>query len=181
MKATLAYGFLMALGGAVLTLVLYFAGFHDDLEKMSTAKWVGGVGGLAITVACLSFAMRDKRANAPADENWGYGSAFGTGVLTALWGALFGALFAYVYFGFINPGFSEVMLQGQLAKLEASGKLSAAQIANAEPLMRRFASPPVLVAFQAVFGFIWTLILSLIVAIFFRERRVAAGVPPPIG
>lgn len=181
MKTPLTYGFLLALAGAVLTLVLFFAGFHESAEKMATAQWVGGLGGLAITIACLSLAMREKRANSPADGSWGYGSAFGTGVLTALWGALFGAIFAYVYFALINPAFSDVIVQGQIAKLEASGKLSEAQIANAEPTMRRFASPPILVAFQAVGGFIWTLVVSLIVAIFFRERPVAAGAPPPIG
>jgi len=34
MKIPLTYGFIMAIGGALLMLLLYFAGLHDTVEKM---------------------------------------------------------------------------------------------------------------------------------------------------
>src|SRR5512133_3691522 len=119
MKTPLTYGFLMALGGALLTLVLYFAGFHDAPEKMNAAQWTGMIASLAISAVCLSLAMREKRALRPPENPWGYGSAFGTGVVTGLFGVLFGSVFAYVYVAFINPGMGDVILQLQMNKMEA--------------------------------------------------------------
>src|SRR4051812_44585446 len=115
MKTPLTYGFFSALGGAIVNLLLYFTGFHDSVEKLTSAQIVGGILGLAIVVTCLSLAMRDKRANAPTDTEWGYGSAFGTGLLTSLFIVLFGAITTYVYMGIINPGFSDVIYAAQVA------------------------------------------------------------------
>ncbi|MDO8540228.1 MAG: DUF4199 domain-containing protein [Opitutaceae bacterium] len=174
MKTPLTYGFLMALGGALLTLVLFFAGFHDSPEKMKTAQGIGIVVGLAITITCLSLAMREKRANLPPDADWGYGSAFGVGVLTAIVSAAFGTLFAYLYFGVINPGFSDMILQVQLEKMEGA-RMSAAQIERAEPMLRKWVSPIALTITQCIMAVIGGAILSLIVAIFHRRPPV-----PPI-
>ncbi len=183
MKTPLTYGFFSALGGAIITLLLYFTGLHDSVEKLSTAQWVGGILGLAVLVTCLALAMRDKRAAAPADAEWGYGSAFGTGVLTALFATIFGAIVTYVYFAFINPHMTEVIFAAQQAKMEARG-LSATQIANAEPMMRKMISPGISTCFQAIFGFIFSVIICLIVAIFFKNPKAGAlgsEEPPPVG
>lgn len=179
MKTPLTYGFLGALGGAIVNLLLYFTGFHDSAEKLSTAQWVGGLVGLAITITCLSLALRDKRAQAPAESNWGYGSAFGNALLTSLFMVLFGAISTYVYFALINPGFTDIIYAAQVAKLEAQGK-SATEIANAEPIMRKFISPVVSTIFQAVFGLVFCTIISAIVAIFFRKPREGVVDAPPI-
>ncbi len=159
----------MAIGGAVLTLLLYLAGFHDSVEKLSAAQWTGALGGLAIGLACLALAMREKRAQHPPEADWGYSSALGGGVLTALWGSVFGLGFAYAYFGLINPGFSDLIYQSQVAALEAKG-LSAAQIEKIEPMMRKWMSPVAMTLMQGFMGFVWSLLLSLILAAFFRKR-----------
>lgn len=184
MKTPLTYGFAMALAGAVLTFVMFLAGYHDTAEKMQTvfAQVVGAVVPLAIGISCLALAMREKRAETPADRDWGYGSALGTGVLTALFGSLIGLVTAYVYFAFINPHMGDVLYQVQVAKMEAKGA-SADQIERAEPMMRKFMTPVAMTLFQSVLGFIWGVILALIVAIFFRKRPVVAfetEVPPPV-
>lgn len=74
----------MAVAAALLTLILFFTGFHDDVEGIESGlgKILSGVGSLAISIAFLALAMRDKRANTPIDASWGYGSALWTGVLT---------------------------------------------------------------------------------------------------
>lgn len=179
MKNALTYGLFMALAGAALLLLMYFLGFHDTPEKMQSVQWVGMVGGVVLGVVFLSLAMRDKRADFPAAEDWGYGNALGAGVLTSLFASLFGIVTAYLYFGVLNPDFSEVTYQMQVKAMEAKG-MSADAIAKAEPMMRKFMSPGVLVAFQAFFGFVWSVVLSLIIAIFFRKREQPALDAPPL-
>jgi hypothetical protein len=185
MKTPLIYGFAMALVSAVLTFVLFFAGFHSSAEKMQSAfaQTIGFVGPFIIGVTCLVLAMRERRANAPADAPWGYASALGTGVMTGLFASLIGIVFAYVYFAYINPQMSEVIYQVQAAKMEAKG-MSADQIERAEPMMRKMMSPLMMTVFQTVVGFIWSVLLSLILAIFVRSRPTASigsDAPPVLG
>jgi energy-converting hydrogenase Eha subunit A len=182
MKIALKYGAFMALTSAAFTLVMYFAGFHESMEKMQSAQMIGFLGAFAIGITFLALAMKEARAKAPIENTWGYGGAFGTGVLTALFAALFGAIFGYCYFAFINPGFSEAVLQGQMAAMEAKG-MSSAQLERAEPMMRKWMSPPVMTVMQGISGFIMSTILAAIVAIFFRKRDELAGsaVPPVVG
>lgn len=182
MKTSLTYGIIMAVAGALLTLVMYLAGFHDSTEKMKSGQWIGLVGGLAIAVACLTIAMRERRAARGPDQDWGYGSAFGTGVLTALVASIAGGIFAYVYFAMINPQFSDVVLQMQVEKMEAAGA-PAAQIERVEPMMRKWMSPAVLTISQSISGFLMGVVLSLILAIFQRRPLAATpaeAVPPPL-
>jgi hypothetical protein len=176
-KLSLIYGAAMAMAGAVLTLLLYLTGLHDSVERLSLAQWIGTAGGVAIGVTCLALTMREKRAHHPADSDWSYGSALGGGTLTGLWGSLLGMATAYAYFGLINPGFSDVVYQAQVAGMEAKG-VSAAQIEKMEPMLRKWMSPLVMTLIQGVMGFIWSFLLALIVAIFFR-RRPEVSVPPP--
>ena len=178
MKTSLTYGATMAAASFALVLLLYVAGFHDSPEKMSAAQWAGGLGGIGIGIACLALAMREKRALSNPENDWGYGSALGAGILTALVGGVLGAVSGWLYFAVINPGFSDVVLQAQLAGLEAKG-MSAAQIAGAEPMMKKFSSPAMMTVFQGFFGFLWSVLLSLVVAIFFRRRDTPAAAVPP--
>ncbi len=177
MKIPLTYGAIMAIAGAVLTLGLYFAGFHDNVEKFGAGQTVGMLGGLAISVSCLALAMREKRASFPASSEWGYGSALGGGVLTGLVASLLGVVTAYLYFAVINPGFGDMVLQAEMAKLEAKGIPSSA-IAQAEGMIKFMTRPGVMLTMQAIVGFISAVVLSLILAIFFRHRTAAT--PPPV-
>jgi hypothetical protein len=168
----------MAIAGAVLTLLLYVAGFHEAPAKLTAARWIGGLGGVAIGAACLALAMREKRSLLPADADWGYGSAFGTGALTSLFGSLIGLVTTYAYFGLLNPGFGDVLFQAQVAEMEARG-MPAAQIEKIEPMIKMWMSPAALTLTQGVMGFVFSLILALIVAIFFRQRPATPPAPPP--
>ncbi len=183
MKIPLTYGFYMALAGAVLTLLMYFAGMHDTAEKLNSSRWVGGIGGAIIGATFLVLAMREKRANTPLETDWTYGSAVGVGILTGLFGAIFSVVFTYLYFGFLNPGMSELILEAQLAAMEAKG-MTSAQISNAEPMMRKMMSPVMLTVFQGFFGLVWGICLALITAIFMRSRPAGFVpneiAPPPV-
>lgn len=84
-----------------------------------------------------------------------------------------------IYFAFINPAMCDVILQIQLDAMEAKG-VPAAQVERAEPMMRKWMSPPMMTVMQAVTGFMMSTVLAAIVAIFFKRRdAVAVDVPPP--
>ena len=173
MKTSITYGFIMTLCGAFIGLGLYFTGFHADADKLKIAQNISIVTGIIIGVSCTLLGMREKRADTPADKPWGYGSALGTGVMIGLFGALFGGVYNYVYFAYIDPNFREVVLQAQIAALEAKN-LSSAQIEQAEPFIRKWLSPAIMTITGAIMVFIWNLVISLIVAAFVKNRPAAA-------
>ena len=175
MKTCSLYGFILAVAMAVLTLILYFAGLHSDPAKLATAKWVGGLGGLGIGFVCTSLGVKARRAEVPESEGFGYGSALGAGVLISLVAAILGAAFNYVYVAFINTGYADVLLQDQMDKLQAKG-LSGAQLDQAEKMTRLFMAPIPMTIMAMVFGFIFGLLVSLVVAAFLK-RPAPAGPP----
>ncbi len=170
----------MALIGALSTFGLYFAGFHDAPEKLQVAQWIGSGVGIVAAVVCTALAMRERRAEYPMENEWGYGSALGVGILTGVVAAVFGAILAYIYFGIVNPQFSDVVYQAQVAKMEQKG-MSSAQIDAASGMMRKMMGPVAMTVFQLIGSIVWSVILSLIVAIFFRRRTTItpAEVEPP--
>ena len=97
MKTCALYGFIWALGGAFLTLILFFMGFHSDPAKLQAAGWIGGLAGVAIAVICMALGVRARRDEVPAEAEFGYGSAFGAGFLIALVQSVLTSVFWYVY------------------------------------------------------------------------------------
>lgn len=179
MKTPLLYGLLMAIAGALLTYALYFAGFHDTPEKLQAARWPSGLIGIAITIVILLLAMRARRAEYVPPDEWGYGSAFVTGLMVAVFGCLFAAVFQYVYMAFINRQFSDLLLQ------LAQQQMPPTQFEHSEGVLRKIYSPIGMTIFQALGGMFFSVIMSLIIAIFVR-KPLASGVteiaePPPVG
>lgn len=84
MKIPLTYGSLLALIGALLTFGLFLAGLHDTPEKLHLAQPITIAVMVIASIALFALAMRARRAQYPSNREWTYGSAFGTGVLTAL-------------------------------------------------------------------------------------------------
>jgi len=177
MKTCSLYGFILAVTTAVLTLILYFLGLHSDPAKLGAAKWIGGVGALAISVTVTVLGVKARRAEVPEAEGFGYGRAVGAGTQIAVVASVLGAIFNYAYMAFINTGYAEVLLQDQMDKLQAKG-LSAAQIEQAEKMTRMFMGPVATSIFALIFGVIFGVIIALIVAAFLK--RPSRQAPPPI-
>jgi hypothetical protein len=174
MKTTFFYGLIIAIANILLNYVMYFLGFHDSVEKFPTGQMIVGIAGLVIGVVGLVLAIRARRAETPATEGFGYGRSLFAGVLTAFWCTCFTMFSWVIYLAFVNPGVREIMVQSELAKLEAKG-LSSTQIEQAEGMIRMMMGPVP----QALIGFcfsliIWTLI-ALIVAAFIRRPAPAAA------
>lgn len=169
----------MAFAGALLAIGLYLLGFHSDPEKFGTAQWVGTLGGLTIGVVCITLGIKARRAAAPVTEDFGYGRALGTGVLIALFSSLFGIATSLLYSTLINPGFVDVIVQAQVAKLEEKG-LSAAQIEGAEKMIRTMSSPGIQSVFSFFGGLLFGTLISLVTAAFLKRPAAAAPLEPPI-
>jgi hypothetical protein len=175
MKTYLTYGFVMAIAGALLTLALYFLGYHSDVEKLSSAQMIGSIGGLIIGVAVIILGIKARRAEIPESEPFGYGSALWAGVAISFFGSLFGIITNLVYFKLINPGMMDLIVQTQLDKMEAKG-MSGAQLEQAEKMVRMMTGPVISSAFGFIAGFIFGTIIALIVAAFLRRKPAAETV-----
>lgn len=173
MKTSLTYGFIMALGTALVSLLFYFIGYHNDPAKLQTSQNLSMLLNTAIAITTIVLGMREKRALTPADKNWGYGSALGTGILVGLWGTIFSTLYTYCYFALINPAINDVIYQAQVLKMEEAG-MSAADIAHAEPIMRKWMSPVVMTIMSFIMIFFFNTIISFIAAIFVKNRPATA-------
>jgi hypothetical protein len=173
MKTYVTYGFIMAICSALLGMALHFTGFHSDVDKLPVAQKISMFAGLAISITTIVLAMKEKRSLTPATGTWGYGSALWTGVCVGFYGMLFGSLYNYAYFAFIDPNFQDVVLQGQLAAMEAQN-VPSSQIEAAEPFIRKWLSPVIMTVTGAIFIFVWNLVISLIAAAFLKNRPAPA-------
>lgn len=179
MKIPLTYGTLAAIASSLLTLLLFFLGYHSDASKLSSAQPIMLVGAIVINVGGIFLGMRASRSVYPPEKPFSYGRALGVGVLVGATAALLGSLFGVLYSTVINPEFMEVMLQQQTAKLEAAG-MSGDQIEKATGVMRMMLKPAVQFALSFVTGLFWGTLMSLIVAAFVRRPATAENIAPPL-
>jgi hypothetical protein len=163
MKTCALYGFISALSGAFLILILFFAGFHSDPAKLTAATWIGGVCGLAIGVTCMVLGVKARRAETPAGEGFSYGRALGTGFMISVFSSILSAIFTYSYYAFINPGFVDIVVQDKMAKLAATG-VSSDKLEKTEAGMRMFMGPVPQAVSAIIGGVVGGLIIALIVA-----------------
>jgi hypothetical protein len=168
MKTCTLYGFIAALGGAFLTLVLYFLGYHSSVEKLHAGKLPAAVLGIGIAVACMALGTKARREEVPVTEPFGYGRALGAAFLVGLISSVLSAIFSYCYYAFINPAFSDIIFQDSAAKLEASG-ISGDKLDKIEAMNRTFMTP----AWETIFGFgasvVFALLIALILAAFLKR------------
>jgi hypothetical protein len=175
MKTCSLYGFMSAIAGAILVLALYFLGFHTDPAKFTAAKWIGGLGGLAISVTLLTLGVKARRAEVPADKPFGYGQAFGAAFLICLVNSVIYSIFFYIYIAFINTGFSDLVVQDTMDKMQAKG-VSGAQLDNMEKGVRFMSGAGIQSISALIGGIIFGAILALIIAAFLKRPAPPAGI-----
>jgi hypothetical protein len=175
MKIYLTYGFVIAFANLLLATLLFFLGFHSDVEKLQPGQLIAWIGSLAVSIAGIALGTKARRAEIPASEPFGYGRALGAGLLVALFAALFGAIGHIIYVTVINPDMTDVIIQAQIAQWEGMG-MSSAQIENAENLSRKMMHP----ALQAVFAFFMSIFQGAVIALItsaFLKRSEARPLP----
>lgn len=176
MKTTFKYGAGIAVISFVMGLILFFLGFHNDLEKLKTGQLVGSIGALLITVVGLTMALKARRDEFTAEEGFGYGRALGTGALTSLWSSLLGAILTVIYAAGINPDMQEIIMENEIAKMEDQG-VPASTIEQAEGIMTIMTSPAMMGVTNFIMGVLFGIIISLIVAAF--VKRAPVDIAPP--
>lgn len=178
MKTTFIYGAGIAVASFVVGLILFFAGYHTDIEKLSAGQTIGSVVSIIITIIGFVMVLRVRRDETPAEEAFGYGKALGTTTLTALWSAILGAILTFVYATVINPAMKDTMLEAQIMKMEEQG-VPPEGIEQAEGIMEFMMSPAMMSVSNLIAGFFFGFIIALIVSIFVRRPAAEAAVPPP--
>lgn len=176
MKIPLTYGLGISIAGALLALVEYFLGYHNDPARFGTGQIIGSVGGLLFTIVGLVLGLRAVREATP-DRSLSYGRAVGKGTLITVFSGIFGALFYVVYGNLINPEFHEVLYQTQVDKMLENG-MSQEQVDAAESFTRFFTSVTWMVIASLVMSPIVGVVLSLIIGIF--VKRPPQTQPPAV-
>jgi len=171
MKTYLKYGGAMAGGGFLITLVLFMVGLHSDPAKLTSAQWIQGCLGLAVGIGCVVLGTKELRAATPVTEEFGYGKALGAGVMITLFSALIGLVTNALYMQVINPGMTDIIMQGTIAKWEAAG-ISSSQIEKMESAMRTMMSPPIMAVSSFLSGMFFGTIISLITAAFLKRAAI---------
>lgn len=178
MKTPLIYGLYMALAGLLLSLVLYFTGFHSEVEKLGTAQTISSIGGFVLGTTFLVLGIKARRAEIPVTEDFGYGRALWAGVQISFFGCIFSVICNFLYMGILNRGLKELMVQAQIAKWEALG-MSSDRIEQAEKMMRTMMNPALQAVFGLIFGMIICTVISLVLAAFLK-RPAADNLTPPV-
>lgn len=170
MSTTLLYGLILAIGQIVLSLVGFFLGYQTD--KINSGAWFG-IMPLLLSIGVLVMGLKAVREEDPG-KYLPYGKGVGTGLMICLYSGLIGSVYTYIHFTFVNPNFTDFLIEASRAKWTAAG-MSDTQMENAEKGMRMFTKP----ALQAVIGFVasivFGLILSLIIAAFLKRNPPAEG------
>ena len=166
MKTYLLYGFLLALAGFLVNLILFIAGFQSDVAHIMSTRWAGFGAGVVFAIVLLGLAIKARRDAVPPEEAFGYGWALWAGIATQLFASGFGFITAYLYVAFINPALPDLLLRAQSEKMEAMGRPMSDQQAA---MMRHFVGPLA----QGISTFFLTLVigtlLAFILAIFLRR------------
>ena len=174
MSTTLLYALILSIGQILLTLVGYFLGYQTD--KINQGSWYGFVPLVcSIVVLCLGIkAVREESEG----KYLTYGKGVGAGFMISLYAAVIGSIYAYVHFSFVNPNFSDYLIEASRVKWAAAG-MSDTQMENAEKGIRWFTKPAIQVCVGFILTIIFGVIISLIASIFLkrnppREGQVAA-------
>jgi hypothetical protein len=173
MKTSLLYAFALSLANALIILLSSLLGYHNDPARFQTGQVTSMMLGSLVVIAALVLGMRAVRAESTT-QSLSFGRAMGTGALISALSGVISAAFIYVYGKFINPEFHQVMYEVQVAQM--SERMTAAQIEQAEPMMRFLTSAGWIASAQLVFSPVFGAILSAILGLFMK--RAPQEAPP---
>lgn len=173
MKTSLTYAFGLSLASALIVLLSYLLGFHNDPARFQTGQTISMVLGLVALVVTLVLGMRAVRAES-STQSLSYGRAIGTGTLITALSGVMSAVFTFTYGKFINPEFHQLLYEAQVAQI--GEQMTASQIEQAAPMMRFFTSAVWLALAQLLFSPVFGVVASAIVGLFMK--RPAQATPP---
>lgn len=176
MKTSLPYALGLSLAGALIALLSYLFGFHNDPARFQTGQTVGMVAGSLALLAALVLGMRAVRAES-STQSLSYGRAIGTGTLISAVAGVMSAAFTFAYGKFINPEFHQLLYEAQVAQI--GEQMTASQVEQAAPMMRFFTSAGWLATAQLLFSPVFGAVASLIVGLFMKRAPKDAAPAGP--
>jgi hypothetical protein len=175
MKTYLTFGLFLALAGSLINFVIFFLGYHNDIDRMQAGQYIGGAASFVVTIALVALGIRATR-EASADRSLSYGRGVLAGLMIGVFSGLFGAVLVYVYGRIINPEYHDLLYELQIDKMAEKG-MPASNIESAEGVLRFFSGPLFTAAMTVLFSPVVTIVIALIAAIFLK-RAPAAAQPP---
>jgi hypothetical protein len=169
------YALAWTLCTAVFMLLLYFTGFQT--EKLAAGKNLQYLG-ILIPIVVLYLGIRAVREEKPG-RAFTYGQGVGAGTAISAMAGVMGAVYTWFHFTFINPRFTEYMMQMIRGQWATRG-LTPDQMDRAEGITKMFISPPA----QAIIGCIFTILIGLVIsliiaAILKRDKPLPEPATPP--
>jgi Protein of unknown function (DUF4199) len=156
MSTTLLYSLIMAIGQIVLTLVGFFLGYQTD--KINQGSWFG-LCPLIYAIVVYTLGIKAVREENPG-KYLTYGKGVGTGTMIALYSGLIGSIYAFIHFTYVNPNFTDYLIEASRVKWVAAG-MSDSRMDGAEKGIRIFTKPAV----QAVVGLCLTMVFGVIISL----------------
>jgi len=157
LKSSLYWGVILGVVLIIYSLLLYFV-------DLSLEKWVQWVS-YAIMIGGIVLATINYR-NTELGGAITYGQALGFGTMLILVASILYAIYNFVFMQFIDPGFSEKMLQMAEEQLVDRG-MSTEQIDMAIEMQRKIMKPWLIslisIPGNVFFGFLFSLVTSIFV------------------
>ena len=159
-SAGIRYGLISALVGIVYFIIIVSLGLEINEGIYS---WIR----LIFPIVFVALAHKYFKENGTSYMEYGQGVSIS--VWLGLISSLIGSAFFYVYVKFIDTNFIEAMKNVQIAKMEEKG-MSSEQIDQAMSFSSAFFMPETMFVIGLITGFLFTLVVGLIVSIFTQKK-----------
>lgn len=156
------YGLITGAALVIYSLILYIADLYMN-------KYFGYISFLILTGGMVWGTLEYRRLYLNGFMT--YGKAFSTCFMIALFAAILSALYTFVFAQFINPNYSQEILDKARETLMASGRqMTDEQIEQALTWTQRFTTPVMMAIWDFITYVAISAVLSLIAAIFLKKE-----------
>ncbi len=159
-KVSITYGLILTVISIAFTMVIDIVGL--------TGNQAVQYFGLVIFIVLTVLAHREFKKK--GDGYMSYGQGLGIGTLIALVSSVLGSIFFYFYMTSINKSYISTLLKLQREKLEESGKYGS-ELEQMMEATEKFMQPVTMVIMALVVGFLFSFIVSLILAAITQKKR----------
>ncbi|PIE49299.1 MAG: DUF4199 domain-containing protein [Flavobacteriales bacterium] len=147
------YGVYLGMASVIISLIIYAMG------KTYEQNWIITLINILTIVVFVILGIKKFKEN-----NNGYlvlSQGLKTGIAVALIGAIIGIIYILIFVNFIEPGYTENVLEISRQKMMENPNLSEEQIDNAIEIQKNFSSP----WFIAAVGLLWSLFIGFITSL----------------
>ncbi len=157
MKPAVKYGLISGIVGVLFNLVMYITGINRT-SSIQIIQWLTVI----IPVVFMYLAIKTYRDE--IGNGWiTFGKAFNQAFIVGIVGGLIGSVYHFLYLKFIDPTYSDYLIQVQVEKMTERG-MNDELIDKAMKQMEPFMTPVVQFGFAIFFSLFIAAVLGLIMA-----------------